>query len=178
MNADRIVALAALIAAVLAGSGLPSKLGLGPEAVTLIGGLIVGLAAVARASVQMFGQWRENLRRRTRGEEPLAVAPNWRDIVGAFLGVMAVALGIDGIAVDQLDVDTLASLSSLAAAAFAWQRGGGGSPPASSGLVLLVLGGACSWASMDKSTQAVGAGTAIFLVLCFGVALTPERPQR
>lgn len=177
MSADRIAALIALIAAVLAGSGLPSKLGLGPEAVTLIGGLIVGFAAVARASVQMFGQWRENLRRRTRGEDPLAVAPNWRDIVGAFLGVMAVVLGIDGVAVDQLDVDTIASLSSLAAAAFAWQRGGG-SPPSSAVLVLLVLGGACSWSSMDKSTQAVGAGTAIFLVLCFGVALTPERPQR
>lgn len=141
MNRDRIAALVSLVAALLAGTGLPSKLGMTPQLVTVIGGLVVGFAATFRATMEMIAAWRMNLLRRIRGEEPLPVAPNWRDIVGAFLGVMAIGLGIEGVAVDQLDPDALAGLSSICAAAFAWQRGGGGgpTPPAMTGLVLLVL---------------------------------------
>lgn len=125
MNRDRIAALVALVAALLAGTGLPSMLGLGPQAVTIIGGLVVGFAATARAFVGDMG----NDGRRH---------PNWRDILGAMLGCVAIGLGIEGVAVDQLDPDALASLSSLAAAAFAWQRGGGSRPPGMTGLALLV----------------------------------------
>lgn len=130
MNKDRIVALVALVAALLAGSGLPSKLGMTPQMVTIVGGLLVGLAAVARALLGT--KW-------SAGERP-----NWRDILGAFMGVVAIGLGIDGVAVDRLDPDVFAGLSSLAAMLFAWQRGGGGgpTPPATTGLVLLV----CSYA--------------------------------
>lgn len=142
MNRDRIAALVALVAAVLAGTGLPERLGMTPQAVTIVGGLVVGVAAVGRAIVEMFVAWRVNLARRVRGEEPLTIAPNWRDIVGALFGVVAIGLGIDGVAVDQIDPNALAGLSSIAAAAFAWQRGGGGgpTPPTTTGLVLLVLG--------------------------------------
>lgn len=153
MNADRIVALVALMAAVLAGTGLPTKLGLGPQAVTVIGGAIVGFAAVARGLVHMIRVWRENERR--PASDPLPVAPDPRDILGAFLGCVAIGLGIEGVAVDQLDPDALAGLSSLGAMLFAWQRGKGGgggftAPPAA-GLLLLVC--ACQ-AAPEHSTCA------------------------
>ena len=173
MNRDRIAALVGLVAALLAGSGLPSKLGMSPQLVTVVGGLLVGFAATFRATMEMLVTWRANILRRIRGEALLPVEPNWRDIVGAMLGCVAIGLGIEGVAVDQLDPDALASLSSLAAAAFAWQRGGGGGPmpPATTGLVLLVCGawvpavvglaaltvGACD---VSKSPSAIGIGAA------------------
>lgn len=123
MNVDKIAAAIALLATVLSASGLPSTLGLGPQAVVIIGGLIVAFAATWRAFIGKHVGWAD-----------------WRDILGAVLGIVAIGLGIEGVAVDQLDPDILASASSFAAMVFAGVRGSdqdGGTTGA--GLVLLVL---------------------------------------
>lgn len=157
MNRDRIAALVALVAALLAGTGLPSKLGLGSQAVAIIGGLLVGLAATARTLI--FNEGRP--------------APDWRDVAGALLGLAAVGLGIESAAVDQLDPDAFAGLSSLAAALMAWQRGGGSVPTSpATGLVLLVLLGGCG-----STVQAIWVGFALYVALAIGVVLTPEQQR-
>ncbi len=157
-STDRIVALVALVAAIITATGLPSLIGLGPRGVTIAGGVLVGVAAIVRGVWFRTGKW-----------------PDWRDALGTVLGVVAIAIGIQGQAVENLDGDVLGSLSSLAAALFAWQRGGGPMPPPSSvGVVLLVLVG-CS--RLQPTGAALGVGGPLFVLCCVAVALTPERRE-
>ncbi len=107
MNADRIAAAIALVAMLLSASGLPSALGLTPQWVTAIGGLVLACAGIIRGLLQQHD----------------GVRVDWRDLLGAALGVVAIGLGLEGAAVDQLDPDALASMGSMAAMVFAAHRG-------------------------------------------------------
>jgi len=107
MNADRIAAAIALVATLLSATGLPSKLGLTPQWVTAIGGLVLACAGIIRGLLQHHD----------------GVRVDWRDLLGAALGVIAIGLGLDGAAVDQIDPDMLAGGASFAAMVFAAQRG-------------------------------------------------------
>lgn len=154
MNTDRIVAAISALVCLLSASGVVDALHLASQAVIIVGGLLVGLAAVAR------GVW-------WPGPDGKA---SWQDIVGATLGAIAVTLGIEGNAVDGLDSTNVLMLGSAVGTIAAWWRGGGGpAGPAATGLVLLV--------GCDRSDQAIGIGALLFVLLAIGVALTPEKPR-
>jgi hypothetical protein len=125
VNTDRIVAAISAVVCLISASGVLDSLHLPPQAVIIVGGLLVGLAAVAR------GVWWPG----TDGKA------SWQDIVGATLCAIAVVLGIEGHAVDELDSTNVIMLGSGIGALAAYGRAGGGpAGPAATGLVLLVGG--------------------------------------
>lgn len=116
----------------LSAIGVPNRLGMGPDAVSAIGGGIVAAVAITRWVIR-------NMRK----------APtDWRDVLGTIVGVFAAVLGVSDLvghseALDGIDPDLFAMLGSGLATAFAAHRADLiVKPPAppTNGLLLLVFG--------------------------------------
>lgn len=130
MKPDPIAVLVSLTVLILGSVGLPQRLGLSAAAVMAIGGGVVAAVATTRAIVIHHRH-----------------APvDWRDFVGACVGVLAASFGIAGVVADgsplmSVDPDLATMIGSGLATAFAAHRAdflGEPTDPPTTGLVLLV----------------------------------------
>lgn len=125
MKSDPIAVFVCVATMMLASAGVPERLGFGPQAATALGGFVIALAGIVRIL------WRQY---------KLGVAVDWRDVLGAAVGIVAAAVGLEGSAVDNLDPNHIALVGASLASAFAVQRATQKKPPASIvGILLLVL---------------------------------------